>query len=297
MRRDPVPLRLARVVIVVALATLGATLGLLWFAPEGLMPAVPLSRLMLTAGLLIAAPVSVVIALRWLERDAAQPSLLGALGQFVAPLLVARALPLERLLGAPLPTGSRVGDLVTAATLGVVLALGVHWLLRLASAPTVEDDDEPWGAPADPALPPGYRLLLIDGHCGLCQASARFVQARLHQPTRLHIAARDSDLGRRVLARHPQAAAVDSLLFVEDIEGVGELLSQRWDAVALTARELDGAWWRVAHAVTRTVPRRLLDWGYALVAALRRRQPPAHCPHRPGTPLFNGMDPSRTARE
>ncbi len=111
-------------------------------------------------------------------------------------------------------------------------------------------------------------LLLFDGDCAFCAGSVRFVLARdRHGIARF--AAREGATGRAVLARHPAAAATDSLVWVEPGPG-GERALVRSDAVLAIARHLGGGW-GVLGRLGRLVPRPWRDRAYDVVARHRHR--------------------------
>lgn len=119
-------------------------------------------------------------------------------------------------------------------------------------------------------------VLVYDGECGFCARSIRRVMAR--DPNgMLRFAARDSNYGRALLARHPQLVDVDSLLWVEPEHGGREEIFTRSDAVLRIARHLGGMSRLVE--LTRIVPGPLRDAAYRLIARHRHRlgRHDAHC--------------------
>lgn len=114
-------------------------------------------------------------------------------------------------------------------------------------------------------------LLLYDGDCAFCQAVVRFVRQRDSRRT-LCLAARRSELGAAVLARHPALANVDSVVWLEPTHGGRpEQAHVRSEAVLRVAAYL-GGWWRVA-AIARLVPRAWRDAMYDAVASRRGAMP------------------------
>ena len=110
-------------------------------------------------------------------------------------------------------------------------------------------------------------VLLYDGVCALCNGVVK-VTLRYDRTGTIRFAPLDGDFARGVLDRHPQLRGIDSVVFVEQRDGV-ELVSARSDAVIALARH--SAWpWR-ATRLLRLVPRPLRDAGYDLVARTRYR--------------------------
>lgn len=110
-------------------------------------------------------------------------------------------------------------------------------------------------------------VLLFDGTCGFCAGSVQLVLRHDRRGT-LRFAALDSTFGRAVLARHPEFARVDSVVWYEPPHGrVPERLLTRSAAVLRVARYLGGAW--RAAAVAGLIPRFLRDSLYDVVARHR----------------------------
>ncbi len=117
-------------------------------------------------------------------------------------------------------------------------------------------------------------VLIVDGDCAFCRASVRWLVAR-DTAGLLRVATRDSAFAQGVFARHPQLGTVDALLWVQVHPQQGESVMVRWRAVHAAAQVLRG-WPRVlVQGLDRLLPLRVLDAGYALVAAVRRRLPGA----------------------
>lgn len=110
-------------------------------------------------------------------------------------------------------------------------------------------------------------VLLYDGVCALCNGTVRAV-LRLDRRGDVRFAPLDGSFAAEVLARHPSAATVDSLVLVEP-SGQGERVLVKSDAVLRLGRHLGGVC-RVA-AVLRVFPRALRDWVYDFVARRRYR--------------------------
>ena len=111
------------------------------------------------------------------------------------------------------------------------------------------------------------QVLLYDGTCGFCAESVQLVLRHDRRGT-LRFAALDSTFGRAVLARHPQLAQVDSIVWYQPAQGgASERILTRSAAALRVARYLGGAW-RLA-AVGGLLPRFLRDSLYDLVARHR----------------------------
>jgi predicted DCC family thiol-disulfide oxidoreductase YuxK len=106
-------------------------------------------------------------------------------------------------------------------------------------------------------------MLVFDGDCAFCHRAVQFVLAH-EQRSDLLFVPRDSALGRSLREQH-HLQQVESLLWIE-----GGQAFIRFEAVAHTAAYVGGFYARLASA-TRLLPRFLLDWGYRLIAATRKR--------------------------
>lgn len=85
----------------------------------------------------------------------------------------------------------------------------------------------------------------------------------------LQFAALDSEIGRRIRSRHPELAAVDSMIWVEGQGGRSERLLIRSAAGLRVARYLGGPWQMAALAYL--VPRPIRDAVYDVIARHRHR--------------------------
>lgn len=113
-------------------------------------------------------------------------------------------------------------------------------------------------------LPP--RIVLYDGHCGLCDKSVQWLLAR--DPSgALHFAALQGPTAASIRARHPEIPrTIDSVLFVER-RGARELVRWRSRAVLAALAHVQSPW---RHArVLGVIPAPLLDLGYRLIARVR----------------------------
>lgn len=108
-------------------------------------------------------------------------------------------------------------------------------------------------------------VLLYDGICGICNTAVQTI-LRLDRGGSLRFAALDSDFGKNVIARHPDLAGVDSMVFVDNPDSPDERVTVR-SAGALRVAEYLGGWWRpllVAGAIPAPIRDRLYD-GFAKV--------------------------------
>lgn len=120
-------------------------------------------------------------------------------------------------------------------------------------------------------------VLLYDGACGFCSAAVRFVLRHDRRGT-LRFAPLQGAYAAEVIARHPELAGVDALLWVETpAVGAPERVLASSAAVLRVAAYVGGPW-RLALAAW-LVPRPLRDGLYDLVARHRHRliAPPATC--------------------
>ena len=113
------------------------------------------------------------------------------------------------------------------------------------------------------ACPP---VLLYDGTCGFCATSVQWVLKRDRVGT-LCFAALQGETARPILARHPELAGVDSVVWVE---GGGELVRVRSAAAIAVGRYLEGPW-SVAARLAALIPGPIRDWGYDLIARHRHK--------------------------
>ena len=236
------------------------------------MSNVPTGRLLGTIALYVAVFVAVFGALRWLEADRRPASLLGSAFGVLAPALLLRWLPLDRLLGvdATAALDERRFLVVVIVSVAAIL-LPWRWLRdRIEHGPRRDDEWEQ--VPSDPALGSTYRVLIVDGDCAFCLGSVRWLVAR-DRAKLLRVAARDSAFAQRVFDRHPPLRDVDSLIWVQALPQLGEFTAVRWMAVKAASGLLGGWIPELVRAVDRLLPLRLLDAGYAIVARLRRRLP------------------------
>jgi predicted DCC family thiol-disulfide oxidoreductase YuxK len=115
---------------------------------------------------------------------------------------------------------------------------------------------------------PDGPVLLYDGLCGFCDGTVQLILRHDRRGT-LRFATLQGEFAREVIARHPELAAVDSLVLV-DRDGAGrENVYVRSEGALYVARYLGGAW-HVARVIA-VVPRFLRDWAYDAFARMRYR--------------------------
>lgn len=112
-------------------------------------------------------------------------------------------------------------------------------------------------------------ILVYDGDCGFCTRAVQFVLAHDTRRGTVRFAARDGEAGRAVRQRHPHLQVVESLLWVETVDG-REVVSIYSDAVLATATYLGGVY-ALLGGLGRIVPRLLRDPVYNLVARVRKQ--------------------------
>ena len=108
-------------------------------------------------------------------------------------------------------------------------------------------------------------VLLYDGVCGFCNSAVEMI-LRFDRDGTMRFAALDSDVARGVIARHPELADVDSVVFVEQLGGPGERIAIRSEAALRVADYLGGPWrvFAAAGLIPQTVRDRLYD-GFARI--------------------------------
>ena len=126
------------------------------------------------------------------------------------------------------------------------------------------------GAAGAGSEPGAGALLLYDGDCGFCAASVQLVLRHDRRRT-LRFASLQGPTGAAIRARHPELAAVDSVIWVDDAGHAGaERVTVRSAAALRVARYL-GRGWRVLGILGWLVPRPVRDAAYDLIARHRMR--------------------------
>ena len=112
-------------------------------------------------------------------------------------------------------------------------------------------------------------VMLYDGVCGFCNGAVQTILRHDRRGT-MRFAALQSDYGRAALARHPELAGVDSLIFLAaSPETGGERAFVRSEAGLRVASYLGGAW--KIFLIGRLLPRGVRDYLYDLFARHRYR--------------------------
>jgi predicted DCC family thiol-disulfide oxidoreductase YuxK len=111
-------------------------------------------------------------------------------------------------------------------------------------------------------------VLLYDGVCAVCNWAVQLIlRYDPHGP--LRFAALDSDFARAIVARHPDVADIDSVMFVDGPGEPDERVAVR-SAAALRVVGYLGGPWRLL-TVARVIPGPIRDWLYEGFAAVRYR--------------------------
>ena len=115
-----------------------------------------------------------------------------------------------------------------------------------------------------------HPIIFYDGVCGLCNRSVQLV-LRNDRRGVFRFAGLQSGFAARVVARHGEdARELETVCVVLDMDGPGERLLVRSDAVGFVLRELGGGWGVLGLAL-RIIPGAVRDWGYGVVARHRYR--------------------------
>ena len=114
---------------------------------------------------------------------------------------------------------------------------------------------------------PVETVLLYDGVCGFCNRSVQTI-IRHDRGGEMRFAALQSEYGKAVIARNPQLQNLDSLVFVERVNGVEKVWTRSTGALRI-AGYLGGAW--KLFLIAYIVPRPLRDVFYNLFARYRYR--------------------------
>lgn len=116
-------------------------------------------------------------------------------------------------------------------------------------------------------------VLLYDGECGFCSASVAFVLRHDRRAKTLRFAPLAGELGRKVVAEHPELHGVDSMIWFEPDAGTGRVRVRSEAALSL-CRYLGGGFTVLAW-LGRLLPRSLRDAAYSAIAARRKSLPGA----------------------
>jgi len=111
-------------------------------------------------------------------------------------------------------------------------------------------------------------VLLFDGECGLCTRIVQLV-LRADRKRTLRFASLQSDFARKVIARHPELRAVDSVAWLESRAALDYQVSIRSEAALRLARYLGFPW--SLFGLARVIPRAVRDGVYDWIARRRRR--------------------------
>lgn len=125
----------------------------------------------------------------------------------------------------------------------------------------------------------GRETMYYDGHCGLCHRAVTFVLRHDPEGSRFRFAPLDSESFRRNIPAELRQNLPDSVIVWT---AGGQALSQSSAILHILTRL--GGFWRILAAMGRLFPRKLLDWLYRNVAAIRHRlfaRPGTACPLLP----------------
>jgi len=111
-------------------------------------------------------------------------------------------------------------------------------------------------------------VLLFDGECGLCTRIVQLV-LRADRKGTLCFASLQSEFARKIIARHPELRAVDSVALLEGDAAGGYVVSIRSEAALRLVRYLKLPWSLLGLA--RVVPRPVRDRVYDWIARRRHR--------------------------
>jgi predicted DCC family thiol-disulfide oxidoreductase YuxK len=108
-------------------------------------------------------------------------------------------------------------------------------------------------------------IIFYDGHCALCHAAVRFVVTR-DKEAAFRFAPLQGETFQRLVPQSARAGLPDSIVLRTS---GGELLTRSAAVIYIFSRLSSG--WRGVAKMLRLVPRGVRDWGYDLVARVRRR--------------------------
>jgi len=111
-------------------------------------------------------------------------------------------------------------------------------------------------------------VLLFDGECGLCTRIVQLV-LRADRKGTLCFASLQGDFARKIIARHAELRAVDSMALLEATAAGDYHVSVRSEAALRLARYLGFPW--SLFGLARLIPRPIRDRGYDWIARRRHR--------------------------
>jgi predicted DCC family thiol-disulfide oxidoreductase YuxK len=111
-------------------------------------------------------------------------------------------------------------------------------------------------------------VLLFDGECGLCTRIVQLV-LRADRKGTLCFASLQGDFARKIIARHAELRAVDSMALLEATAAGDYHVSVRSEAALRLARYLGFPW--TLCGLARVVPRPIRDRLYDWIARRRHR--------------------------
>ena len=111
-------------------------------------------------------------------------------------------------------------------------------------------------------------VLLFDGECGLCTRIVQLV-LRADRKGTLCFASLQGDFARKIIARHAELRAVDSMALLDATAAGDYHVSVRSEAALRLARYLGFPW--SLFGLARLIPRPIRDRGYDWIARRRHR--------------------------
>jgi predicted DCC family thiol-disulfide oxidoreductase YuxK len=111
-------------------------------------------------------------------------------------------------------------------------------------------------------------VLLFDGECGLCTRIVQLV-LRADRKGTLCFASLQGDFARKIIARHAELRAVDSMALLDATAAGDYHVSVRSEAALRLARYLGFPW--SLFGLARVIPRPIRDRGYDWIARRRHR--------------------------
>jgi len=111
-------------------------------------------------------------------------------------------------------------------------------------------------------------VLLFDGECGLCTRIVQLV-LRADRKGTLCFASLQGDFARKIIARHAELRAVDSMALLDATAAGDYHASVRSEAALRLARYLGFPW--SLFGLARLIPRPIRDRGYDWIARRRHR--------------------------